>query len=152
MVLLNLAYFYPHAPNGTIEMVIDRYLQLQTHGASALIRLFDASASASGTLIHGRFLLRIVKSCSSLDAQALYIACVIAFPTKRWKRVVGSTVGAVGLTALNMARIAALYFVGALAPEAFDLIHEEVFPALLVGCACCGFALWVLWVGRGAAS
>ena len=82
-----------------------------------LIALFDGSASVDGTLIHGRFPLRIVKSCSALDAQVLYVAALIAFPASVRAKLFGVILGVIGLTGLNILRLTALYFVGGHAPS-----------------------------------
>jgi exosortase/archaeosortase family protein len=151
MLVLSAAYFRPYAEDSAPGRALQAYLWLQAHGAAALIALFDGAAAASGTTIGGRFPLRVVKACSSLDAQVLYAAAVLAFPVRWRMRALGVALGVAGITALNLGRIAGLYFVGALAPGWFDAIHEEVFPAALLGCALLGFALWARWVSRAAA-
>src|SRR5262249_19012386 len=127
MAVLQGLYLYPYAEGSRVARWINAYLHWQTLGAGALIGLFDAHVSVLGTEIRGRFFLRIVKSCSSLDAQALYVASVLAFPAHGSARALGVVIGVAGLTALNLARIAALYFIGAHAPASFDAIHEELF-------------------------
>jgi len=64
----------------------------------------------------------------------------------RGSTVMGPLAFGVVLTALNMARIASLYFIGAGAPSVFDAAHEELFPLMLIGIACACFAVWAHWV------
>jgi exosortase/archaeosortase family protein len=148
MAVLSAAYYYPHAENGAVARRIDDFLRLQAHGAAALIALFDPTARAHGTEIAGRFPLRIVKSCSSLDAQALFAAVVTAFPAPVWQKLAGLAAGIAALTLLNMGRIAGLSWIGAHAPESFDAFHEEILPLALVGFACLAFAAWARWARR----
>jgi exosortase family protein XrtM len=126
-----------------------RFLALQARGAGALIRPFDDGAIVSGTKILGRFPLEIVRSCSSLDAQALYAATVLAFPARITGKLLGLALGIVVLTVLNMARIASLYFIGAGAPSVFDAAHEELLPFVLIAVACACFTAWAHWALRG---
>ena len=46
------------------------------------------------------------------------------------------------LTAANVARIAALYFIGAHAPGAFQTMHQEVFQLALLVLTCALFVAW----------
>jgi exosortase/archaeosortase family protein len=148
MCLLYGAYYYPYAADSGMNRAIEAYLRLQTWAAGALIGLFDPAVHVRDTLIEGRFPLQIVKSCSSLDAQALFVATVLAFPARAWTKALGLLAGVLALTALNLTRIAGLYFVGIHAPASFDSIHEEFLPLLLVAFACAAFALWARWARR----
>ncbi|HEX6242960.1 MAG TPA: hypothetical protein VFZ61_18735, partial [Polyangiales bacterium] len=104
--------------------------------------------------IGGAFPLQIVKACSALDAQALFAAAALAFPTRWPRKLLGLCLGVALLTLLNLLRIACLYWVGLRAPDSFDAAHEEWLPAALVFAACVSFAGWARWVvtrGDGAA-
>jgi exosortase family protein XrtM len=149
MGVLYGAYYYPYDAGSLVTRAIDVYLRLQAAGAGALIRIFDPAVDVSATLISGRFPIQIVKSCSSLDAQALFAATVLAFPARPWTKLVGLLAGVSALTALNLVRIASLYFVGVYAPSSFDSVHEELLPLLLVACACAAFAFWARWTRAG---
>ena len=102
-----------------------------------------------GAVILGAFSLEVVRSCSSLDAQALYAATVLASPARWPTKLLGIGLGLAALTALNVGRIASLYFVGAHAPRSFDAVHEELFPLLLIVAACACFVAWLAWCARG---
>jgi exosortase/archaeosortase family protein len=148
MIALYGLYYFPYAKGGTAQRFIAAFLELQARGAGALIRLFDAHAGVQGAVISGAFPLEVVRSCSSLDAQALYAATVLAFPAGSRARLLGIALGALALTALNMLRIAGLYFVGAHAPHAFDAVHEELFPLVLIAAACACLAAWLAGSAR----
>jgi exosortase/archaeosortase family protein len=150
MCVLYAAYYYPYASDSLPGRLLHGFLVAQSHAAGWVIALFDAGVSVEGTQIRGRFPLAIVKACSSLDAQALLVASVVAFPARLPGKLLGVLGGTLAMTGLNVARIAALYFVGAHAPQAFDTVHEEVMPLLLIAAACAAFALWASWV-RGQA-
>jgi exosortase/archaeosortase family protein len=145
-------YFFPHAEGSVVGRAIDLYLRATARGARTLIALVDAGVGVQGTVITGRFPLTIIKSCSSLDAQALFAAAVCAFPVgPRWKAI-GLAAGLTLLTLLNLLRIAGLWWVGVHAPAYFDRVHEEVFPLLLVVAACACFGAWALRSRRNRAA
>jgi exosortase/archaeosortase family protein len=148
MALFYGLYFYPHAPTGWAGRAIAAYLRFTAGAAGALIALGDAGVHVQGTLITGRFPIDIIKTCSSLDAQALFAAAVCAFPVGWRQKVLGLAVGLPLLTGLNLLRIAGLWWVGVHAHTSFDRVHEELFPLLLVAAACAGFAAWALWSRR----
>lgn len=150
MLLLYGLYYYPYPVGSWPDELIQGYLRAQARGAAALIRWFDDGVAARGTTIAGPFPLEVVRTCSSLDAQALYAAAVVAFPSRWRAKLLGLLIGFVVLTALNMIRIASLYAIGANAPNAFDAVHEELFPLVLVLIACSCFAAWARWLPREA--
>jgi exosortase/archaeosortase family protein len=151
MVVGSAVYHYPHDEHGWIARAIHAYLCWQAQGAGALLELFDGAVQVRDTLITGRFPLRIVRSCSALDVQALFAASVSAFPAPLWRRASGLLAGALALTALNVGRIAGLYWVGVQAPGSFETFHEEVFPLALIAAAVAGFAGWTRWAHHDSA-
>lgn len=152
MLALYGLYYFPYPSDGLAHRLIAVFLETQALSAGALVQLFDAHAGVQGAIISGAFPLEVVRSCSSLDSQALYAATVLAFPASRRAKLLGIAFGFAALTSLNVLRIASLYFVGAHAPQAFDTVHEELFPLLLVAAACVCFAAWHAWSVRGSES
>jgi exosortase/archaeosortase family protein len=142
---LYTAFYYPYEPGHPIARAIDVYGRFLARAAGALIGVFDRGVSVEDRLINGSFPLLIVKSCSALDAQALYVGAVLAFPAAKRKKALGLFAGIFGLTTFNVVRLAALYFVGAHTPRYFDVLHEEVWPLALVALACACFVGWTTW-------
>ena len=118
------------------------YLHFLAALSGGLIRLFDSSVTVSGTTIHGRFPLEIVFDCAALDIQALYAVAVLVFPAPWRRKLLGLGAGLLIIGAANVARIAALYFIGAHAPGAFHTMHHEVFQLALLVLTCALFVLW----------
>ncbi len=148
MALLYGLFFFPYSPESWAGQRLSDYLELQARGAGFLVGFFDPTVTVRGTVIRGAFAVEIVRACSSLDAQALFAAAVLAFPGPLRLKLVGVGFGLVVLNLLNLGRIAALYFVGWGAPQGFDTIHEEVMPLILVLVACGSFYLWTRWAQR----
>jgi len=148
MLLLCTLFYYPYAPDSWPSQAIDAYLCLIAQASGWLIARFGQDVSVVGTSIAGVFPLQIVKTCSALDAQALYAAAALAFPASPARKALGLALGVTALTALNLARIVCLYLVGVHAPLRFDTIHEDWLPGALVLVACLTFAGWARWVGH----
>ena len=148
MPLLYGAYYYPYAGGSGPERAIAAYLTLQAWLAGHLIHVFDPSARTLETRIEGVYAIQIVKDCSSLDAQALLMAAVLAMPGRWLTKLIGVVSGVVLVSGANLLRIVSLYFIGAFAPARFDIIHEEVWPLLLVMVACACFWGWASWAMR----
>lgn len=146
MLLLGVAFYYPYVQGSCPERALHAYLRLIAQASGWLIARLEPGVRVDGTIIGGAFPLEIVKTCSALDAQALYVAAALAFPARRLRKLLGLVLGVALLTLLNVARIACLYFVGVHAPLRFDAVHEEWLPALLVLAACLCFAGWARWV------
>lgn len=148
MAVFYAAYYYPYAPDGAVAGLLDDYLRFVARTAGAVVGLFDEHVVVVDRSIRGRFALQIVKSCSSLDVQALGAAAVLAFPATLPAKLVGLAGSVAALTIANQLRIATLYFVGINAPTHFDLIHEELFPLALLALAVGAFFLWTRWAQR----
>ncbi len=148
MIALYAAYYYPYEPDQLIARLIEGYARLLASAAGALIATFDGNVRVEGTLIAGQFPLLIVKSCSALDAQALYVGALVAFPAPIRAKAIGLVLGIITLTSTNILRLSMLYFAGAHAPRAFDTLHEEVWPLVLVAIACVCFVVWMRWARR----
>jgi exosortase/archaeosortase family protein len=140
-----LALYYPYDPASLPARLLGRYVEVQARLAGELVRLFDRAVTVSGNLITGRFSLAIVLDCAAIDAQALFAATVLAFPASWRRRVAGLAAGLAMITAVNLVRIAILYFVGVRWPRYFDFLHEDLFQFGIIAAACASFGLWALW-------
>ncbi len=148
MAVFYSLYYYPYDANSAPGRLIAGYLAGYARASAALIALVDPAVFVHDNVIAGRFSLKIVKSCAATDIKAMFAAAVLAFGAPLRLRIVGMIVGLVALTALNIARIATLYFVGIHLPGWFDTIHEELFQLTLFAAALGCFAAWLAYVRR----
>jgi exosortase/archaeosortase family protein len=118
------------------------YLRFVAALSGWIIARFDGSVTVSGTRILGRFPLEIVFDCAALDIQALYAAAVLLFPAPWRRKLLGLGAGLSIIFTANVARIVALYFIGADAPDAFHTMHQEVFQLALLVLTCGLFVAW----------
>ena len=135
-------YDFPYAPHSWCAHALDHYLRGYASAAGGVLHWFDPTVRVSGRQIDGRFSLSIVKACDAMDVQILLVSAVSAWPTTAPQRIVAAFVGCLAIFILNVARICSLYYVGLLRPESFELVHVEVWPALILIVVAAGFLGW----------
>lgn len=150
--LLFAAYAFPYKENGISEAAFERYLELYTQAAGAVLRIIEPHVVVQGTEIVGRFPLRIVKNCDAIEINILFMAATLAFPAPWKRRLVGVLVGLPVLVMLNILRICTLYFIGIHAPSSFETFHLEIWPLLMVGATTLVFLVYVHWAQRRSAA
>ena len=106
------------------------------------ITVTDASISSP------RFSVNIIRGCDAVEAIALYVCAVLAFPLPFLKKLIGMTVGALFLLVLNLVRIVSLFLIGVYSPKIFALTHIDVWQALFIFFAVLLWILWLLWATR----
>jgi|GEM_PF-1462859 len=145
--VLSLAYAFPYARGSAVHSGFESYLAGYARAAGTLLALFDPSVHVAGATIFGRFSMQIVKDCDAMEINILFASAVLAFPAKWSRRALGVALGVLLLAAANLIRIASLYWIGVIAPAAFESAHRDVFPLLLIGVAVLLFAAWIRWAG-----
>jgi exosortase/archaeosortase family protein len=149
-------YAFPYAETGISERWFHAYLRGYARLAGAVIWLFDRQVTVADSVISGRYALTVVKTCDAMEANLLLIAAIIAWPLPAsrplrqiwWRKPAAILVGVAALVAVNVARICSLYFIGVHAPSAFELVHVELWPLLLIAIALAEFVLCTIWLSR----
>lgn len=139
-------YSFPYAQLGLREDWFRAYLAVYARVTGFVLHLLDGSVRVAGSDIVGRTSLTVAKNCDAMDVNILFAAAVVAFPARWPMRAVGIGAGSALLAAVNVVRIASLYFVAIHWPGAFDVIHAEVWPLAIVGLAVAAFLSWSRWV------
>jgi exosortase/archaeosortase family protein len=140
-------YFFPYELEGVhADGVFGAYLSGYARVTGGVLRLFDPAVSVLDSTIHGRFAIRIVRSCDAMEANVLFVAAVAAFPAPWLRKAVAVGVGLSALVAMNVLRLCCLYYVGVYAPARFDLAHYELWPLAMVAFATLDFILCTRWM------
>ncbi len=142
-------YYFPRTDESPVERWTAEYLRLYTRMVSWPIAIFDRGVSAHGNLIAGRFSMQIVKSCDAMEGNILFISALLAVSAPWRRKAVALLVGLCGLVALNLVRLFVLYWVGVFVPSAFDFLHLDVWPLLMIAFAAIDFALCARWTRQG---
>ena len=146
-VLFSL-YCFPFEFFGVTGDWLSPYLAAYARLAGACLHVFEPTLVVVGNTIVGRFSLEIIRSCDAIEVNLLFASAVLAFPAPLARKASALVVGLAALVALNILRICSLYYVGVYAPTAFERLHLEVWPLLLIGAATLAFFLGARWLGR----
>ena len=125
-------YGFPFELFGVRGDWLTHYLEAYAHLAGGVLHWFDPQVTVSGTRIDGRFALQIVRNCDAIEINILFASAVLAFPAPLLRRGVVLLRGLLILVAVNVLRIASLYFIGAHSASWFVVAHEEIMPLVLV--------------------
>jgi exosortase/archaeosortase family protein len=89
--------------------------------------------------------LNIAQGCDGLQALAIFLAGIVAFPVPWRRKVSGLVIGALFLLVLNIARIISLCFAMAFKPEFFETLHMAIWQPVFILLA---LLCWFIWVTR----
>lgn len=113
--------------------------------AAALLRATGERVVTVGHELTSSFTMSVESGCDALQAMAILVIGVIAFPsTGRWK-LLGVTGGVTLLYVLNILRVASLFWTGVHAPDWFETMHTDIWPAAIVGSAVLAWVVWAWW-------
>jgi exosortase/archaeosortase family protein len=100
--------------------------------AGAVLHCFDRSVQVACQDTSGRYWLRIVKTCDAMDVQILMFSAVAALPLRLSRRLVAASIIVGVVFVVNVFRICSLYYIGIYLPSSFELVHIELWPALIL--------------------
>jgi len=104
------------------------------------------TVSLSGTsLVYDGFGVEIVDACDGILPSLIYLAAVLAFPSRWRDKGWGILIGLPAIFLINLVRLITLMLVGATWPDLFEQVHIYVWQALVVALA---MAVWVFWAER----
>ena len=113
---------------------------------SALLNaLGNATVVRDADILSSSFGISVVTACTGLFVTGLFLAAVAAFPVSWRAKLAGAGIGLAALFAVNVVRLASLYYVGMYWRSALEPIHQLVWQSLVIAFA---VSLWLLWAGR----
>jgi exosortase/archaeosortase family protein len=144
-------YYFPRTNEDLLERWTASYLWLYTRAVGTILYVFDPHVTAHGNIVSGPFTMRIVKSCDAMEANILFASAILAIRAPWWRKGIALVAGLAALTACNLVRLVFLYWAGVYVSSAFDFLHYDVWPLVLVVFATLDFVLWMRWA-RGASA
>ncbi|UCE20260.1 MAG: exosortase H [Gemmatimonadota bacterium] len=103
-----------------------------------------ASASSSYLTVKG-FSIEVITECTGLFAAFVFLACVLAYPTKIMKKVFGIIAGIFVIYILNIMRMICLIMVGIWTPQHFDFVHVYLWEGVFIIVV---LMLWLVWLDK----
>lgn len=97
------------------------------------------------TISNGEFSMSVKQGCDSMEALAIFICGVIAFPSGLSIKLKGLLIGSIIILTFNLVRLVHLFWVGIHQRDLFDLFHLEIWQGFFI---ILSISLWIIWVIR----
>jgi exosortase/archaeosortase family protein len=125
------------------------YLRFDAKVSAVILNWLGQNVNVIDTnIVSSRFSISIKRGCDAIEPTALFICAIIAFSAPFWLKIQGIIIGALFLLTLNFIRIISLFFVGIYYPQAFHILHVEIWQLVFILLAMLFFIVWLLWVIR----
>ncbi len=113
------------------------------------LTLLGHTAEVHGKLVTSSLLdVNVIRDCTGVHPMAIFVAGVLAYPS-RWKwKLLGILAGIPALIAINQGRLVSLCYVGRSYPESLETVHLIVWQSLIVVFGVVLFAVWAVIAGR----
>lgn len=148
-VLLSVFYMFIAFSPFYSKKFVPWHHQLIAKVSGGMLTVLGHDTTVAGAFISSpRFSVQIVRGCDAVEAIALYVCAVLAFPLPFIKKLPGMVAGTLLLLILNLVRIVSLFLIGAYSPKIFSLMHLDVWQALFIFFAVVFWILWLLWATR----
>ncbi len=112
--------------------VVRPFSVVQTQAAAGVLRAARQDVRASGTILAQRtYAVDVKNGCNGIEALALLVVAIGAFPASWRARALGIVAGGVLLVGVNIVRIVSLFLILRDYPKAFEFAHVVVWQVLL---------------------
>ena len=119
---------------------------LYARATGLVLNLFGAGVRVSGSLISGpRYTMEVIPGCTDLYITPIFLAAVIAYPSRLRAKLLGIGLGLPAIYLLNLVRLTSLFYIGLYLPRFADRAHLLVWQSLMIILT---LLLWLLWVER----
>ncbi|HNB81441.1 MAG TPA: exosortase H [Chitinophagaceae bacterium] len=99
--------------------------------------------SNADSILNDTFSITVKQGCDSLEALAIFLCGVIAFPARMKIKLWGLLIGTSIILFMNLIRLMSLFWIGLYHFDLFDLFHLEIWQGYFIVQS---IALWVIWV------
>jgi exosortase/archaeosortase family protein len=114
------------------------------HLSNLVLRLLGAGTTVEGVIVRSsRFAVQIVAGCTGLQTMVIFIAAVLAYPSRPGQKLRGILLGVSIIFLLNLIRVVTLFYIGMLAPQYFEMAHLLVWQYLIVASTAIIMLAWV---------
>jgi exosortase H (IPTLxxWG-CTERM-specific) len=147
-----LALFAAELMRPVQQALVEPWTDLVARASAMLLRAFDRDVVVSGAAIFSAssgFGIVIRAGCNGVEATIVLLAAMLAYPAPWRHRLLGFAAGALAVQALNLVRIASLFYLGQWNETAFEWAHLYVWQALIMLDALVVWLLWLRTIPRG---
>ena len=139
--------FYTLLRTSLMREYVGEPLAVAFASASGLVlNLLSLKATASGTSLRVEgFAVQIDDVCTGIFVVAIYLAAVLAYPSRAGEKLKGLMLGASVILILNLLRVISLMYIGLYLPQFFETAHLLVWQSLIIFSA---LLSWIYWTER----
>lgn len=131
------------------EQIFEPYLTANAAISQLMLTVIGEESTVSGAVISSpNFSVVIARGCDGIEAMALFVAALFAFPATWRLRLPALLVCIPILAFVNVVRIVSLCLISAYYPDLFYVAHTDVWQALYIGFGLLLFGLWLAWATR----
>jgi len=139
-------FYTPPDQAPALDRVFEWHLTGYAEASGALLNVLGYGVTVTGTRIHApRFSVEVVRGCDGMEAMAMFVAAVLAFPARVKAKIWGIAIGVPALTLLNLVRIVSLYVIGVHFHSLFEAAHLGVWQTVFILAT---IVLWFVWALR----
>jgi exosortase H (IPTLxxWG-CTERM-specific) len=114
--------------------------------ASSILKLLGAAAQRDGsTIFYRSSSFQIVPECTGVEVIGLFVAGVLAFPSRWLQRGKGLLLGVPILIGLNLVRILTLVYAGSRSQKVLEYGHLYVWPVIVLVVT---VGIWLDWAKK----
>jgi exosortase/archaeosortase family protein len=109
-----------------------------------LLTWLGYNISVTGTLMRSpTFNLNIKRGCDAIEATALFVSAILAFPVPFRKKILGLIIGIITLVLVNFIRIITLFITVLKHPALFSFMHDQIWQIIYIAIAVLLLLLWL---------
>ncbi len=145
-ILMGLFYTFIAFASYYNKVLLPSYHNLIAKMSGGILSFLGQDTTAAGASVYSpRFSIVIIRGCDAVEATALFICAVLAFPAPFLRKVPGIIAGTLLLGILNLVRVVSLFLIGVYYPNIFGFMHIDTWQALFIFFAITFWVLWLLW-------
>jgi len=128
------------------KTVLDYYIEHSVRVDSWILNLFGEQTTVEGaTIKSGLSAVTIIDACMAIQFMVFAAAAICAFPARLKQKCVGIMATGLAIEAANHLRIMTLHLTNYYRESAFDLVHLEIWPGVLVVVTLGVTLAWIKW-------
>ena len=141
------APFYLMAHNGWfIHTVLHRIALCVALVVELLLRSLGNDVLRTGVIVQGTSVqLEVIHSCTGIYQITAFAVAVLAYPASLVSKMIGLFRGALYISAINVLRIATVFYAGTYFPIFLPVLHTIIWEALMILLT---VVVWLAWAKR----
>lgn len=125
---------------------LDGFQRFIASATGFLVNLLGGNVSVYGnSVFSSSFSMYVVAQCTGVAPMIIFLAAVLAYPSRIRDKAIGMALGLLALFVLNLIRMFSLFHIGSAFPSFLHTAHFLLWQSLIILAA---LTFWILWVGR----